>query len=89
MVFALARLALQFFPCAESMFACCPQKNGRVAIYPSARGNKDPTFSSFDECMEHYFSEGVSVTGLAAKPTGCIAIPTRLKAVAVAASSEA
>ena len=55
------------------------QVDGVVAIHPGHKDGTEPTFHTFDDCMAHYCNTAAETTGLAAKPTGCIAIPANLK----------
>ena len=56
---------------------CAPlatfQVNGRVQIHPGRTTVQEPTFASHATCLQHYLDNDLTTTGLAARPTVCIA----------------
>lgn len=49
------------------------QVNGRVQIHPGRTTVQEPTFASHAACLQHYLDNDLATTGLAARPTVCIA----------------
>ena len=56
------------------------QTNGRVQIHPGRTTVDEPSFATHAECLDHYLANSNAVTGLAARPTVCIA-PTSTRAI--------